>query len=161
MLGEASYTRTVPKDLPLNADEERFWRALVRILIVLPRVLERDLTRSAGLSANEYATLVSLSEAPGRELRMADLAACTGLTPSRISRLVDDLQSRDLVTKRPSPEDGRGNVATLSAQGLAKLKAAWPAHLASARRRTLDHIEPADLRRAAEALSRVAAALDD
>jgi DNA-binding MarR family transcriptional regulator len=76
-----------------------------------------------------------------------------------MTRLMDELQERQLVTKRPSPADGRGNVAKLTAPGLTKLKAAWPAHLASARRRTLDHVEAAGLRPAAEALDRIATTL--
>jgi DNA-binding MarR family transcriptional regulator len=119
------------------------------------------MVRSTGLTANEYVTLMHLSEAPGRELRMADLAAATGLSASRMTRLVEDLQERELVVKRPSATDGRGHLAKLTTQGLAKLRSAWPAHLANARRRTFDHIDAADLRGAAEALARVAAALDD
>lgn len=148
------------KDAPLTPDEERLWRALMRIVLVLPRVLDRDMVHASGLTANEYMTLMQLSEAPGRELRMADLASATGLSASRMTRLVDDLQERQLVTRRPSPADGRGNVAKLTASGLTKLKAAWPAHLASARRRTFDHVEPAGLRAAAEALDRIANSLD-
>jgi len=41
---------------------------------VLPRNLDRDFGSAVGLTANEYLTLMSLSEAPGRELRMTDLA---------------------------------------------------------------------------------------
>jgi len=150
----------VAKDAPLTPDEERLWRALMRIVLVLPRVLDRDLVHASGLTANEYLTLMQLSEAPGRELRMADLASATGLSASRMTRLIDDLQERRLVTRRPSPTDGRGNVAKLTPLGVTKLKAAWPAHLASARRRTLDHVEPSGLRAAAEALDRIATNLD-
>jgi DNA-binding MarR family transcriptional regulator len=133
----------------------------MRIVIVLPRVLDRDLARSTGLTANEYMTLMKLSEAPGRELRMADLAAAIGLSASRMTRMIDDLQERHLVAKRPSESDGRGNVAKLTTRGMAKLKSAWPAHLASARRRTLDHVSPAVLRQAGEAMARIAATLGD
>ena len=53
-------------------------------------------------------------EAPGRELRMTDLANASALSASRMTRLVDALQTRGLVTKRTSPKDGRGNVAKLT-----------------------------------------------
>ena len=119
----------MPKNEPLTAAEEMLWRALMRIVIVLPRLLDRDMLRTTGLTANEYTTLMNLSEAPKRELRMADLANVAGLSASRMTRLVDDLQSRNLVAKRPSAIDGRGNVAKLTPQGLAKLRSAWLAHL--------------------------------
>ena len=96
---------------PLSPAEEALWRATMRILKVLPRHLDTDLIRGAGLTASEYTTLMSLSEAPDRELRMSDLANATGLSASRTTRLVDDLQSRGLVTKVASSSDARGNVA--------------------------------------------------
>ena len=146
---------------PLSAPEEAFWRALMRIVLSLPHRLDIDLVRAVGITANEYTTLMCLSEAPNREHRMADLAKAAALSPSRMTRLVDDLQARGLVTKRASSDDGRGNVAKLTPAGLAKLKAAWPAHLASVRERVFDHIDPSTLARAAQALSEVAATLEE
>jgi hypothetical protein len=64
------------------------------------------------------------------------------------------------VTKRGSAEDGRGNVAKLTPVGLTKLKAAWPAHLASVRDRVFDHVGPGTVKKAAQALSEVAAQLE-
>ncbi len=146
---------------PLNATEESFWRALMRIVLSLPHRLDVDLVRAAGITANEYTTLICLSEAPNRELRMADLANAAALSPSRITRLVEDLQVRGLVTKRASSEDGRGNVAQLTPAGMAKLKVAWPAHLASVRERVLDHIDRSTIAKAAQALSEVAVTLEE
>ena len=146
---------------PLSATEEEFWRALMRIVLSLPRQLDRDLMRAAGLTANEYTTMMCLSEAVRRELRMADLANAAALSASRMTRLVDDLQSRGLVTKRASADDGRGNVAKLTPAGLAKLKAAWPAHLTSVRNRVFDHVDQAAVKKAAQALSEIAARLED
>jgi DNA-binding MarR family transcriptional regulator len=146
---------------PLSATEDAFWRALMRIVLSLPRRLDADLVRSAGITANEYTTLMCLSEAPNRELRMADLASAAALSASRMTRLVDDLQKRGLVTKQASAEDGRGNIAKLTPAGLAKLEAAWPVHLASVRGRVFDHIDPSAVTKAAQALSEVAATLAD
>ena len=147
--------------VPLSTTEDVFWRALMRIVLSLPRRLDSDLVKNVGITANEYTTLMCLSEAPGRQLRMADLANAAALSASRMTRLVDDLQSRGLVTKRTSSEDGRGNVAKLTPAGLAKLKAAWPAHLASVRARVFDHVNPATVTKAAQALAEVAAHLED
>jgi DNA-binding MarR family transcriptional regulator len=137
------------------------WRALMRIVKTLPRQLDSDLVRSVGLTASEYTMLMHLSEAANRELRMAALAEATGLSASRTTRLVGDLQSRGLVTKRSSAADGRGNIAKLTPSGMAKLKTAWPAHLASVRKRVFDHIEGPAVQRTAHVLSAVAAQLED
>ena len=146
---------------PLSPTEEALWRALMRIVKVLPRNLDTDLIRGAGLTASEYTTIMTLSEAPNRELRMTDLANTTGLSASRTTRLVDDLQSRGWVTKVASSSDGRGNVARLTPRGMAKLKSAWPVHLASVRTRFLDHIEDSSVSQLAAGLSAVAVQLED
>jgi DNA-binding MarR family transcriptional regulator len=151
----------VAKVDPLSTTEEAFWRALMRIVLSLPHRLDLDLVRAVGITANEYTTLMCLSEAPDRELRMADLANAAALSPSRMTRLVDDLVGRGLVTKRTSSDDGRGNVAKLTPAGWAKLKVAWPAHLASVRSRVFDHIDPSTMAKAAQALSEVASTLEE
>jgi DNA-binding MarR family transcriptional regulator len=55
---------------------------------------------------------------------VSDLAKATGLSASRTTRLVDDLQSRGFVTKVASSSGARGNVARLTPRGMAKLKSA-------------------------------------
>jgi DNA-binding MarR family transcriptional regulator len=154
------YAPSVVEQAALTAPEEAFWRALMRIVLALPHRLDMDLVRTAGITANEYTTLMCLSEAPNRELRMTSLANAAALSPSRMSRLVEDLQTRGLVAKRGSAEDGRGSIAALTPAGLAKLKDAWPAHLASVRQRVFDHIDPDTVEKAAQALSEVAASLE-
>jgi len=126
---------------PLTAQEERFWRALMRVIVSLPRSLDDDLLRATGLTLTEYVVLMSLSEAENQELRMADLASATALSASRITRVVDALQSRGQVVKRRYEGDARGNVATLTPDGMKRLQAAYPVHLASARKRVLDHLD--------------------
>ncbi|MDV9169988.1 MarR family transcriptional regulator [Streptomyces sp. W16] len=126
---------------PLTAQEERFWRALMRVIVALPRSLDDDLLRATGLTLTEYVVLMNLSEAENQELRMADLASATALSASRITRVVDALQSRGQVVKRRYEGDARGNVAKLTPDGMKRLQAAYPVHLASARKRVMDHLD--------------------
>ncbi|MFD3587333.1 MarR family winged helix-turn-helix transcriptional regulator [Streptomyces sp. NPDC058683] len=128
-------------DDPLTAHEERFWRALMRVIVALPRSLDDDLLRSTGLTLTEYVVLMNLSEAENQELRMTDLASATALSASRITRVVDALQSRGQVVKRRYEGDARGNVATLTPEGLKRLQEAYPVHLASARKRVVDLLD--------------------
>jgi DNA-binding MarR family transcriptional regulator len=148
------------KPEPLNDQEQLFWRALMRIVLVLPRQLDRDMVQAVGVTANEYTTIMNLSEAPNREMRMADLAYATGLSASRTTRLVDDLVTRGFVIKRASSVDGRGNIAKLTPKGMAKLKIAWPAHLASVRDRVFDHLDPIAVENAAGVLNAVATLIE-
>ena len=144
----------------LSATEEAFWRALMRVVLSMPRHLDSDLMRAVGITVNEYLTLMSLSEAPGGELRMTYLANETALSASRITRLVNDLEARGLVTKRASSEDGRGNVASLTSKGSAKVRAASVVHVFSLRALVFDHIDPVIMSDAAQTLSEVAARLE-
>ena len=114
-----------------------------------------------GISANEYLTLMSLSEAPRRELRMSDLADATALSSSRMTRLVDELQTRGLVTKRATPEDGRGKVVGLTSVGLVKFETAWRIHVSSVRGLLFDHVDPATTKDAARAVTEIAARLEN
>ena len=149
------------KTEPLSAQEEALWRAIMRLVKLLPRQLDSDLLRGAGVSASEYTTIMHLSEAPNRELRMSDLAMAAGLSASRMTRLVDDLQSRSLVRKVTSSVDARGNVAKLTPRGMAKLRTAWPVHLESVRTLFFDHVDKSDVKVIANALSNVADQLEE
>jgi len=146
--------------MPLDVEEERLWRALQRVTIALPRVLEDDLLRSTGLSLTEYAVLMNLSEANDHELRMTELATATALSASRITRVVDQLQSRGLVHKRKCEDDGRSNIASITDEGFSRLEAAYPNHLASARRHVISHLDPRTTKRLADVLVKVAEQLD-
>jgi DNA-binding MarR family transcriptional regulator len=141
---------------PLTADEELFWRALGRVVHVLPRLLDEDMSKATGLSMTEYAVLLSLAEAPERRLRMAELATATALSASRMTRVVEELISRGLVRKERHAGDARGAVAVLTPEGLSRQQGAAEQHLASARRRVLECVPPESLAALGHVLQRIA-----
>jgi DNA-binding MarR family transcriptional regulator len=143
----------------LDGDEEILWRSLVEVLIRLPRVLDEQFDREAKVGMTEYAVLVALSEAPDGEVRMGELAEATALSRSRITRVVDDLARRSLVTRRKSEQDGRSALAAVTTEGLAVLTAAYPGHLARVRKLVLDHITRSEMRTMTQVLARVLEAL--
>lgn len=142
--------------LPLKADEEAAWRALARAVLVIPRVLDADLLQNEGLNVTEYNVLMNLSEAPEQSLRMSELANYCSITVSGLTRVVERLERQGLVERVRAASDGRGQVAVLTPDGLARLKKAWPVHLASVRRNVVDHLGGLDLKKLAEALTEVA-----
>jgi DNA-binding MarR family transcriptional regulator len=132
----------MPENLrPLDAIEEPTWRALARFFVVAPRLLDEDLQRGAHMSLSAYSILLHLSEAPGRTLRMTELANRAYLSGSRTTRLVDELIADRLATKQRTLADGRGFDVTLTEEGLAALQRAYPVHLRSVRARVLDHVD--------------------
>jgi DNA-binding MarR family transcriptional regulator len=146
---------------PLTPTEDKLWRAIMRIVTVLPAYLDADLLRGAGLTASEYTVLMSLRESPSSELRMTDLAKAAGLSASRTTRLVDELETRGLVTKLASPADARSTRARIAPNGRAKLRSACPVHDGSVRRRLFDHIDASSLERLGDAMCTLAMGLDE
>ncbi|WP_405592147.1 MarR family winged helix-turn-helix transcriptional regulator [Streptomyces sp. NBC_01190] len=142
--------------VPLTPEEEAAWRALSRAVVVIPRVLDADLLESQGLNGTEYSVLMNLSEAPGRSLRMSELAGYVSITVSGVSRVVERLSRRGLVERVRAESDGRGQIAKLTPAGLERLEEAWPTHLAGVRRHVMDHLRGIDLAAFAEAVSRIA-----
>jgi DNA-binding MarR family transcriptional regulator len=141
---------------PLSTDEEALLRELGRVMIVLPRVIDADMVREQHLPLSEYTTLMHLSDAPHRLLRMSELAAVCNLSLSGMTRIVTRLEQQELIERVRCDEDARGWNAVLTDAGLAPLHQAWPAHLASARRHIFDHLEGTDLTQLTRALRRIA-----
>jgi DNA-binding MarR family transcriptional regulator len=135
----------MPAMEPLNECEEFAWRALSRVIVVAPRLLDDDLQRDAQIGLSEYTVLVHLSEAPDSMLRVAQLADLAYLSGSRVTRLVDQLAREGLVEKERSERDRRGIEVRITKRGLARLKSAYPAHLSSVRSRIIDHLDPSKL----------------
>ncbi|MFK0111928.1 MarR family winged helix-turn-helix transcriptional regulator [Streptomyces sp. NPDC091217] len=141
---------------PLSADEEAFLRAFTRALLTVPRAFDADLLRGQGMSMTEYVTLMHLSEAPGRWLRMSDLATGTSMSLSGMTRIVQRLEAQGWVRRQRSVEDRRGWQAVLTDAGLQRLQKAWPTHLASVRSHVLDHTDGLDLAAVTAAMQRFA-----
>jgi DNA-binding MarR family transcriptional regulator len=149
-----------PNLQPLTPDEEAVIRALGRVMIVLVRVTDADMMRERQLPISEYMTLMYLSEAPGRRMRMSELAAACDLSVSGMTRIVSRLEGPGLIERVRCEEDARGYHAVLTDAGLARLQQAWPTHLASVRRHVFDHLDGIDLAQLARALERIAPTAD-
>jgi DNA-binding MarR family transcriptional regulator len=141
---------------PLSADEESVMRALARVLTALPRALDADLLREQRMSLSEYLALMNLSEAPRRTLRASELAAACDMSLSGMTRLVAKLEADELVERVRCPSDGRVANVTLTDEGMALLRRAWPTNLASVRRHVFDHLGDVDLGRVARVLGLIA-----
>jgi DNA-binding MarR family transcriptional regulator len=151
----------MPEELtPLDAIEEPTWRALARFFVAGPRLLDEDLQRGAHMSLSAYSILLHLSEAPGRALRMTELANRAYLSGSRTTRLVDELIADQRVTKQRNAADGRGFDVTLTEAGLAALRQAYPVHLRSVRARVLDHVDRSTLPCFSQAVIAIAESLE-
>lgn len=75
--------------------------------MLLPGRLETPLQSGAGLTLFDYLTLSHISEAPGRRLRMSELAYLVNGSLSRLSNVVKRFEQRGWVERSPDPTDGR------------------------------------------------------
>ena len=144
----------------LDAEESQAWRALARTLVRLPAALDAQLRRDAGISHFEYGVLALLSEAPGRTLRMSEIAMGAGSSLPRLSQVVARLEQRGWVRRTPDPADGRYTLATLTGQGRAKVTQAAPGHVQEVRRLVFDPLTKAQSRQLREIGRRITRAID-
>lgn len=140
----------------LTADEQRAWRAYRDGTFLLLRALARELEEGAGLSLHEYEVLVRLSEAPGRTLRMSELAADVAHSRSRLTHTIGRMEAAGLVARVPCPHDARGVNCTLTPAGWERLVAAAPLHVTGVRSHLVDVLSPTQLAALGAAMGAVA-----
>jgi DNA-binding MarR family transcriptional regulator len=104
--------------------------------------VDAQLQRDAGMPLAYYDILVRLSEAPGRALRMSQLAEAASASKSRASHAVARLEERGWVRRADCPTDRRGQVAQLTDEGFAVLAATAPGHVEQVRRSLFDMLAP-------------------
>lgn len=148
-----------PSVTPLASDwRVGVWRSFLRAHATALRELERELVAETGMPLGWYDVLLQLVEAPGRRLRMAELADRVLLSRSGLTRLIDRLQAEGLVRREPSPDDARGTFTVLTLAGVGRLRAAAPVHLAGIQQHWLGHFSDDELRELGTLLGRLSPA---
>lgn len=144
----------------LDEEEISAWVRLAALLELLPAALDAQLRRDDGLTHFEYWVLAMLSEAPGRSLRMTQLAARTNATLPRLSHVVSRLEARSLVRRQTSPEDRRATDVHLTDPGWDAVVAAAPGHVRTVRHLVLDGLTREQVRELAATADVMLAKLD-
>jgi DNA-binding MarR family transcriptional regulator len=126
----------------LSEDQQRAWRRLAAVTMLLPAALESQLQRDADLTHFGYWVMAMLSEAPDRRIRMSELAALSNGSQSRLSHLVTKLEERGWVRRERVEGDGRGWIAVLTDAGWAKIVRTAPGHVEEVQRLVFDALTP-------------------
>src|SRR3989442_13496749 len=100
------------------------WRALVYAYATVVPKLDQELERDHGLSFNQFEVLSFVARAGKKGLRMSDLASRVILSASGVTRSVDQLERRGLISRCVFEEDRRGQLATITREGPAGLRKA-------------------------------------
>ncbi|MGH9106770.1 MAG: MarR family winged helix-turn-helix transcriptional regulator [Acidimicrobiales bacterium] len=128
----------------LLPDELRVLRAYTRSGRALFAQFDRELQRDAGLPRAYLEILWLLDHAPGRSLRMNELADAAASHASRITYAVARLEEDGLVRRDLCARDRRGWFAVLTEEGSAALRRAAPCYVKRIREHLLAPLSPED-----------------
>src|ERR1700761_7054176 len=142
----------------LSDEQQAAWRPFVALLLRLPALLDAQLQRDAGINHFDYLVLSGLSEAPGRTLRMSELAAMANSSLSRLSHVVSRLENKGWVRREPCPGDGRFINAVLTDDGWQKVAATAPGHVTAVRELLVDALTEGEFRQLGAISAKVLAA---
>jgi DNA-binding MarR family transcriptional regulator len=126
----------------LSPDETEAWLALSWLMFRLPGAFDAQLERDSEISFFEYLVLGGLSMAPGRRMRMSELAQFVNGSLSRLSNVVKRLEQRGWVFREPCAGNGRFIEAALTDAGYAVVERAAPGHVETVRRYVFDALRP-------------------
>lgn len=133
----------------------RAWRAFLYAYSEVVPKLDRELIRAHYMSFNQFEVLTWLRRAGEQGLRMSDLASRVVLSPSGVTRAVDQLERRGLVERCVFEGDKRGQLATITAEGRRMLRKARGVHLQGLRKHFLNHLSRSDLEHLANVMETV------
>lgn len=122
----------------LDAAQQAAWRSFLLGSARLNEALNRQLEEDARISLSEYEILVRLSEAPGRSIRMSELAASLMHSRSRVTHTVTRMQRRGLVERESCLADGRGVNCVMTDAGWELLVRTAPGHVRAVRENLVD-----------------------
>jgi DNA-binding MarR family transcriptional regulator len=101
----------------LAGDPAMAWEGMLETCRTLRRAAEDVLTCESDLGVSMLGLLGRLLIADERTLRQTELARAMGLSLSRVSRVVDLLETRGLVTRQACPSDARATNVVLTQAG--------------------------------------------
>jgi DNA-binding MarR family transcriptional regulator len=153
------YTWDVKDTRWLDATEMAAWRAFLATSHLLERRIEEQLKAAAGLTHPQYEILVRLADAPGRQMRMTELAKGVVVSKSALTYQITQLEKAGLVERTTCPSDDRGVLAVLTDAGLRCLQSIAPGHLEIVRAYLIDRLTREELTTMTGAMTRTEQAL--
>ena len=115
------------------------WESLFRAQHEIFHEISADFDDDS-LSQAEYDVLLTVTRASDRTARLRDVTAKMLISQPSVSRLVDRMVARGLLTKCSDPDDGRGALVTATDAGAATFRKLATAHGAT----IADRMSPLD-----------------
>jgi DNA-binding MarR family transcriptional regulator len=123
-----------PAMAALDDDDLATWRAFLNAHALITRRISRDLAEAGLPDLGWYDLLWALRRAPGRRLRVNELAREVVLSPTAMSRFVDRVEAAGCVRREPDPSDRRALQVVLTDEGVRLLRRMWPVYEAGIER---------------------------
>ncbi|MBT2228898.1 MarR family transcriptional regulator [Nonomuraea sp. NEAU-A123] len=143
----------------LDETEMAAWRAFLSTSHLLERRIEEQLKATAGLTHPQYEILVRLADAPGRQMRMTELARGVVVSKSALTYQIGQLERAGLVERTTCPSDERGVLAVLTEAGVSCLERVAPGHLEVVRAYLIDRLTRGELEAMTTAMCKTEQAL--
>lgn len=121
------------------------WEAVFRAQVGIMRRLQKD-PAFRHLSMREYDVLFNLTRCPDGWLRLNELNEHVLLSQPSLSRMVDRLEARGLLQRRPAPGDQRGVLIGLTDQGREMQRQLGRAHVQEIHRLLGSALDEGELR---------------
>jgi DNA-binding MarR family transcriptional regulator len=112
----------------IAADHLDAWRGLLNTHARLIAQIETALAEAGLPQLAWYDVLWALQRAPGKALRMGELADAVTISRSGLTRLVDRIEADGLLERRPSAADRRAIEVTITPEGSKLLRRMWPVY---------------------------------
>lgn len=144
----------------LSDDEQRVWRAWLRLSTVLPAAIHRELQADSGLSLPDFDVLVQLTDRAEERVRVTELSRSLNWERSRVSHHVARMERRGLVAREECDDDARGAYVVLTDAGRQAIRRAAPDHVRTVRRLVFDALDDADLAALDVVIGKLLAAAD-
>src|SRR3954469_4218308 len=104
------------------------WRGLLNAHARLTAQIEVALADAGLPQLAWYDVLWALQRAPGKALRMGELAEAVTISRSGLTRLVDRIEAEGLLERHPSPADRRAIDVAITPDGTRLLRRMWPVY---------------------------------
>lgn len=134
------------------------WQAVLTAHAAVVARVEEALEEADLPPLSWYDVLWAVRRAPGRRVRMAELADRLTLSRGGLTKLADRLEAAGLLRREPAEDDGRGLYAVLTDAGEDMLRRMWPVYARVLRELFVDTISADEAAAVAAGLHRATAA---
>jgi len=128
--------------------------ALIEAVSLLQHQIEQHLRAEGGISYVQFQLLARLADANG-PLTMTQLADGVVYSRSGLTYQAGLLEKAGLITRRPSSDDDRATVVTITSKGIDLVGRVLPGHIQVTRRMLFDPLSDEDVHQLGDIMTRV------